>query len=119
MRARRSPTQEVELSEEEMTMGHFRFHRSFGNKLVWFNISKTGTSLTTGVPGTHLNTPLIGRRRRRSMITLGLPGTGLSYRQPLGGGSRKQQQPQSIESSNLVVIGFVTMVILRFFFCHG
>jgi hypothetical protein len=53
------------------------------------------------------------------MITLGLPGTGLSYRQPLGGGSRKQQQPQSIESSNLVVIGFVTMVILRFFFCHG
>jgi hypothetical protein len=64
-------------------MGHFRFHRSIGNKFVRLNVSKTGLSLTSGVPGAHLNVPLAGRKRRM-MSTFSLPGTGLSYRQTIG-----------------------------------
>lgn len=72
-------------------MGYFRFHRSVGNKFFRLNISKTGFSVTGGVPGAHVNVPLVGRRKRRPMATLGLPGSGLSYREsfgePRGGGS--------------------------------
>jgi hypothetical protein len=64
-------------------MGHFRFHRSVGNKFVRLNVSKTGLSLTSGVPGAHLNVPLAGRKRR-AMVTTSIPGTGLSYRQSIG-----------------------------------
>jgi hypothetical protein len=64
-------------------MGHFRFHRSIGNKFVRLNVSKTGLSLTSGVPGAHLNVPLAGRKRK-AMSTFSLPGTGLSYRQSIG-----------------------------------
>jgi len=104
-------------------VGHFRFQKRIGGKFFRVNLSKRGISTTTGVPGAHLNLPVLSRRKRAPMITLGMPGTGLSYRQQIGGGQgrrRSQQQPQpSIESSNLVVIGFVIMVILWFFFGHG
>jgi uncharacterized protein DUF4236 len=103
-------------------MGHFRFQKRIGNKFFKINLSKTGISTTTGVPGAHLNLPVLGRRKKTPMITLGMPGTGLSYRQQLGGGGRRrssqQQQPPSIETSNLVVIGFIIMVVLWFFFGH-
>lgn len=67
-------------------MGHFRFHRSIGNKFFRLNISKSGFSVSGGVPGAHINVPIAGRRKRSPMGTLGIPGTGLSYRQRLGGG---------------------------------
>ena len=98
-------------------MGHFRFRRSVGTSLVRFNVSKTGTSITTGVPGAHLNVPLLGGRKRKPMITLGMPGTGLSYRQPLGGSTRKQQAQtpqQGFENNYTVVIVFGIMVVLWF-----
>jgi hypothetical protein len=66
-------------------MGYFRFHRSVGNKFFRLNVSKTGLSLTSGVPGAHLNVPLIGQRKRKMMATISAPGTGLSYRQQIGG----------------------------------
>ena len=102
-------------------MGHFRFQKRIGGKFFRINLSKTGISTTSGAPGAHLNIPLISSRKRRSMITLGMPGTGLSYRQPLGGSRRRQRQQapgQEFEASNLVVIGFVIMVVLWFFFGH-
>lgn len=70
------------------TMGHFRFHRSIGNKFFRLNISKRGMSISGGVPGAHINVPIMGRKRQ-AMGTLSIPGTGLSYRQRLGsaGGS--------------------------------
>lgn len=63
-------------------MGYLRFHRSIGNRFFRLNVSKTGLSVTGGVPGAHVNVPLTGRKRR-PMGTLGVPGTGLSYRQQL------------------------------------
>ena len=68
-------------------MGYFRFHRSIGNKFFRLNFSKRGMSITQGIPGLHINVPL--SLKRRSMLTLGLPGSGLSYRQPLGRGRRR------------------------------
>jgi hypothetical protein len=57
----------------------FRFRRSFGNKFFRINLSKSGVSASTGVPGFILNNPLIGKRRRGQRLTVGLPGTGMSY----------------------------------------
>ena len=47
---------------------------------VKINLSKTGVSTSLGGKGATINGGSQGRR----MITLGIPGTGLSYRAPLG-----------------------------------
>lgn len=63
----------------------FRFHKSV--KLfpgVRLNFSKSGLSTSVGVPGAMLN---LGRRPR---ITLGVPGSGLSYTSFLDSGRRAQ-----------------------------
>ena len=49
---------------------------------VRLNLSKSGVSTSIGGKGATINVGSTGRR----MITLGIPGTGLSYRVPLGGG---------------------------------
>lgn len=97
-------------------MGHFRFRRSFGTSLVKFNVSKSGFSMTSGVPGAHLNIPLVGTRRRRSMLTLGLPGSGLSYRQPIGRGRRVTQTESSIGHQVMAVVIF--LLVAWWFFGH-
>lgn len=49
---------------------------------VWINLSKTGVSASAGGKGVTFNVGADGRR----MVTFGIPGTGMSYRVPLGGG---------------------------------
>ena len=49
---------------------------------VYINLSKSGVSASVGGHGATVNVGANGRR----MITLGIPGTGLSYRVPLGSG---------------------------------
>lgn len=100
-------------------MGHFRFRRSIGNKFFRLNVSKTGLSLTSGVPGAHLNTPLIGRRKRKSMITLGIPGTGLSYRQEIGSKTGLSPSPNPNpnglpinEQIIFVLIGLIVLIVV-------
>ncbi|MFW5634889.1 MAG: DUF4236 domain-containing protein [Erythrobacter sp.] len=45
------------------------------------NLSKSGLSASMGGPGVTRNTKILGHDgRRRDMTTIGLPGTGLSYR---------------------------------------
>jgi hypothetical protein len=62
----------------------FRFQKrqSLLGGLMRLNFSKGGISVSTGVPGVHVNYDLSGRRK--PMATFSLPGTGLSYRQTLG-----------------------------------
>lgn len=48
---------------------------------VYINLSKSGVSASVGGHGATVNVDHTGRR----MITLGIPGTGLSYRVPLSG----------------------------------
>jgi hypothetical protein len=49
---------------------------------VYINLSKSGVSASVGGHGATVNVGHTGKR----MITLGIPGTGLSYRVPLTGG---------------------------------
>jgi hypothetical protein len=61
-------------------MGYFRFRKTFGVLPgVKVNLSKTGVSTSLGGKGATLN---VGRGKR--MVTLGIPGTGLSYRTEAG-----------------------------------
>ena len=58
-----------------------RFRKSWGILPgVKLNVSKTGVSTSLGGHGATMN---IGTRSRTA--TFGIPGTGLSYRMPLGG----------------------------------
>ena len=48
---------------------------------VYINLSKSGVSASVGGHGATVNVGADGRR----MVTVGIPGTGLSYRVPLSG----------------------------------
>lgn len=48
---------------------------------VHLNLSKSGMSASVGGHGATANVGMSGRK----MITLGIPGTGLSYRMPMSG----------------------------------
>jgi hypothetical protein len=61
-------------------MGYFRFRKSMSVLPgVKVNLSKTGVSTTLGGKGATLN---VGHGKK--MVTLGIPGTGLSYRTEAG-----------------------------------
>jgi hypothetical protein len=60
-------------------MGYFRFRKTFTILPgVRINLSKTGVSGSLGGNGATLN---VGRQGEQ--VTLGIPGTGLSYRTPV------------------------------------
>jgi len=48
---------------------------------VYINLSKSGVSASVGGKGATVNVGSTGRR----MVTVGIPGTGLSYRTPITG----------------------------------
>ena len=61
-------------------MGYFRFRKTFSILPgVRVNLSKTGVSSSIGGHGATVN---VGKNG--PMVTLGIPGTGLSYRTPIG-----------------------------------
>ena len=62
----------------------FRFQRHVNTGLGRINISKSGVSLSEGVPGFRVT---IGKTPR---LTLGLPGSGLSWTQTLPRGRQGQ-----------------------------
>jgi hypothetical protein len=99
-------------------MGYFRFHRSVGNKFFRLNVSKTGLSLTSGVPGAHLNIPLVGQRKRKMMATISAPGTGLSYRQQIGGktGLAPSGGLPVSQQAICAIIGFIVILVMTLVF---
>jgi Protein of unknown function (DUF4236) len=94
-------------------VGHWRFRRSIGSKFLKLNISKTGFSITGGVPGAHVNADLSGRRKKAFMNTFGLPGTGLSYRTSSYGPSKGTNNYDST-TVILWIIGLVVLAYLVF-----
>jgi Protein of unknown function (DUF4236) len=65
-------------------MGYFRFQRRIGiGSFGRINISKRSVSLSEGVRGAHVT---IGKTPR---ITLGLPGSGLSWTQTFRSHARR------------------------------
>ena len=77
------------------------------------NFSKSGVSPTDGVPGAHLT---IGRAPR---ITLGIPGSGISWTETMEHGRRDPQSgaPQPVQSRSgwavaLIVIGLLVLLAI-------
>ncbi len=68
----------------------FRLQRRIQlGKFIRLNISKSGVGVSTGFPGFRVS---VGPRG--SFLTLGLPGTGISYRKKLGGKSKRSQKKE-------------------------
>jgi hypothetical protein len=63
----------------------FRFEKRVSTPLGRINFSKSGVSLTEGVPGAQLT---IGRKSR---ITFGIPGSGISWTERLGRGAHRDR----------------------------
>jgi hypothetical protein len=61
----------------------FRFQKRIGLGPFSINLSKGGVSVSAGVRGAHVNMDLSGRRKN-PRVTLGIPGTGLSYSTTIG-----------------------------------
>jgi hypothetical protein len=64
----------------------FRFQRRvrLAGGLVRLNVSKSSLSASLGPRGISYNVGLIGPRAKKSdTASIGLPGTGLSYRTPI------------------------------------
>lgn len=69
---------------------------------VWLNLSKTGISFSLGGRGATMN---VGTRSRT--FTLGIPGTGLSYRVTM------------TSAIVLAIIGAIALVALLYFLAPG
>ena len=64
----------------------FRFHKSIDvGKNVKLNLSKSGVGVSVGTKGARVSVSPTGQKR----LTLGIPGTGISYVKSLGGKKKK------------------------------
>ena len=91
----------------------FRFQKRIGlGSFGRINISKSGVSLTEGVRGAHIT---IGRTPR---ITLGIPGSGISWTETMEHGHRaphaapQAAQPRSGWQVALIVIGLLVLLAI-------
>jgi hypothetical protein len=93
----------------------FRFQKRISTPFGRINLSKSGVSLTEGVPGAHVT---IGRRPR---ITLSIPGSGISWTETMEHGRRASSPaPQAAPQARpgwqvaLIVVALlgVLMIIL-------
>ena len=94
----------------------FRFQKRVSTPFGRINVSKSGISLTEGVPGAHIT---IGRTPR---ITLGVPGTGLSWTETMERGHRAshgapQTAPQASQARPgwqvaLIVVALIAVLMI-------
>ena len=90
----------------------FRFSRRVSTPFGRINISKSGVSLTEGVKGAHIT---FGRTPR---ITLGIPGSGISWTETMEHGRRAPHgaphptQPHSGWTVALIVIGLLVLLAI-------
>jgi hypothetical protein len=94
-------------------MGALRFRRSIkiapGLRL---NINKTSVGLSAGVRGARYSINSSGRRTR----SVGIPGTGLSYRSQSGGGQRARSTSDagvgiSPSRATASLVGWITILV--------
>jgi hypothetical protein len=72
-----------------------RSRRSVGlGKLLRFNLSKSGVSMSAGVPGARFN---FGNRRHKPKATVGIPGTGVYFTQETGSVHSRKQSRERID----------------------
>jgi hypothetical protein len=91
----------------------WRFQRHVNTGLGRINISKSGISLSEGVRGAHIT---IGRTPR---ITLGIPGSGISWTETMGRGrSRSSASPVALFLGALLGLG-IGIAILSLIVAYG
>ena len=78
-------------------------------KGLTLNLGKSGTSWTVGGPGASVNI-----RGKRVTGTVGVPGTGLSYRQTLSDQPGDPVQPTSSSAGRRVVFWLIVAVVLGY-----
>ena len=89
----------------------FRFRKRVGP----FDFSKTGISLSIGRRGFTVNTPIVSTRGRRgARLTVGLPGSGLSYSTRLSKSSGHQAEPYGWVA-NLIIAGICIWILVWLF----
>jgi hypothetical protein len=75
-----------------------RFRRRLGlGKLFRLNVSKSGLSVSAGVPGANVN---FGKRRRGPRVTVGVPGTGISYSEQIGSSGRPLRHKREFDNES-------------------
>ena len=79
----------------------FRFQKRIAFPGGRVNISKSGASVSFGVRGAHIT---IGKTPR---VTIGAPGTGLSWTQPLPTGSRQSHVRPGVVAFIVRVLAFM------------
>jgi hypothetical protein len=92
-----------------------RFRRSVGlGKLLRFNLSKSGVSMSAGVRGARFN---FGNRRRKPSATVGIPGTGVHFTEQVGSVHSREVAHEHIEDETEQRPSFVRCVfsVLRGF----
>lgn len=87
---------------------------------VHVNIGKKGTSISLGRPGATLNVG--GKKGPR--VTVGIPGTGLSYTTNLSGKSSQADRQDQIANNTqgidvLRLLGYGIVVLLLFLLVYG
>ncbi len=75
---------------------------------VKLNISKSGLSLSVGKKGAHVTAGTSGRKS----VSVGLPGTGLSYTKSIGKGSKRKSL--GIVFTAVVITGAVIAAIFAY-----
>jgi Protein of unknown function (DUF4236) len=89
----------------------FRFQRRGGlaGRLVRLNVTKSGLSASLGPRGISYNVGLIGpRAKKQDTVSIGLPGTGLSYRTPIN----------VTPTTRYFLLGLAVLVVLVFALVH-
>jgi small-conductance mechanosensitive channel len=102
--------------DQPSVVGSFRFRKSFKVAPgVRLNINKKSVGLSTGVRGARYSVNSSGRRTR----SIGIPGTGLSYRSQSGGtGGRTRETSVAVSGSGFSpsrwtasLVGWVTLLV--------
>ena len=85
----------------------FRFNRRIGIlPCLRINLSKSGVSLSAGVRGAHIT---VGRTPR---ITLGIPGSGISWTEAMEHGRRAPPTAQPVQPrSGWAILGWVALLL--------
>lgn len=90
----------------------FRFQKRVGFPFGRINLPKSGASLSMGVRGAHVT---LGRTPR---LTVGLPGSGLSWTSTLPHGDRSSASPVALFFAGLLGLG-IGFAILSLFVAFG
>ena len=85
----------------------FRFQKHISTPFGRINVSKSGVSLTGGAPGAHVT---LGKTPR---ITLGIPGSGLSWTETMEHGHRASHgAQQAVQPRSGWQIAFIVIALL-------